>query len=99
MMTDLNFAELQQHKAQILALCQKYHASNIRVFGSVARGDNQAESDIDLLVDMPSHISFLRLVSLHQELCELLGKKVDIAIERNLPPLIKKQVLRDARKL
>jgi len=47
MMVDLNFAELQQHKAQILALCQKYHASNIRVFCSVARGDNQAESDID----------------------------------------------------
>jgi predicted nucleotidyltransferase len=98
-MTDLNFDELHQHKTQILALCQKYHASNVRVFGSVARGDNQAESDIDLLIDMPNHISFLRLVALHQELFELLGKKVDIAIERNLPPLIKEQVLRDARRL
>lgn len=98
-MTCLNFHELQQYKSQILALCQKYHASNVRVFGSVARGDNQAESDIDLLIDMPSHISFLRLVALHQELFELLGKKVDIAIERNLPPLIKEQVLQDAKRL
>jgi uncharacterized protein len=98
-MAYLNFDELQQYKSQILAVCQKYHASNVRVFGSVARGDNQTESDIDLLIDMPNHISFLRLVALHQELFELLGRKVDIAIERNLSPLIKEQVLRDAKRL
>jgi predicted nucleotidyltransferase len=98
-MTHLNLINLQQRKTEILALCQKYHASNVRVFGSVARGDNREDSDIDLLVEMPSQVSFLRLVSLHQELLDLLGRRVDIAIERNLPPLIREQVLRDAKVL
>jgi hypothetical protein len=98
-MAYLSLTELRQRKAEILALCQKYHASNVRVFGSVARGDNREDSDIDLLIEMPSQISFLRLVSLHQELFDLLGRRVDIAIERNLPPLIKEQTLRDAKVL
>ncbi len=98
-MTYLNLINLRQRKTEILALCQKYHASNVRVFGSVARGDNREDSDIDLLVEMPSQVSFLRLVSLHQELLDLLGRRVDVAIERNLPPLIREQVLRDAKVL
>lgn len=98
-MTHLNLTDLQQRKAEILALCQKYHASNIRIFGSVVRGDNREDSDIDLLVDMPSQMSFLRLVSLHQELLDLLGRRVDIAIERNLPPFIREQALREAKDL
>lgn len=98
-MTHLNLTDLQQRKAEILALCQKYHASNIRIFGSVVRGDNREDSDIDLLVDMPSQMSFLRLVSLHQELLDLLGRRVDIAIERNLPPFIREQALREAKVL
>ncbi len=98
-MTYLNLIDLQQHKTEILALCQKYHASNVRVFGSVARGDHREDSDIDLLVEMPSQVSFLRLVSLHQALSDLLGRRVDIAIERNLPPLIREKALRDAKVL
>jgi len=98
-MTHLNLINLQQRKTEILALCQKYHASNVRVFGSVARGDNREDSDIDLLVEMPSRVSFLRLVSLHQELLDLLGRRVDIAIERNLPPLIREQALHEAKVL
>jgi hypothetical protein len=98
-MTHLNLIDLQQHKTEILALCQKYHASNVRVFGSVARGDHREDSDIDLLVEMPSQVSFLRLVSLHQALSDLLGRRVDIAIERNLPSLIREQALREAKVL
>jgi predicted nucleotidyltransferase len=55
---------LSQNRAQILGIARKYGASNVRVFGSVAKGEDKPESDIDLLVSMESGRTLLDLVAL-----------------------------------
>ena len=70
--------DLQQHRDAILDLATARGASNIRVFGSVARGDSRPNSDVDLLVDMAPGSSLLDLAALTEELRELLGRPVDV---------------------
>lgn len=95
-MTHLNLTSLRQYKAEILAVCQKYHASNVRVFGSVARSEATETSDVDFLVDMPKSQSILRRVHLKLDLEEMLGCPVDVARADNLPELIAEQILQEA---
>jgi hypothetical protein len=95
-MTTLDLAALQQRREDILALCQHYQASNVRVFGSVARGGNREDSDVDLLVDFPDDNSVLDYVALQRELEMLLSRKVDLVMSECLHPLIKEQVLQEA---
>ncbi len=96
-MTTLNLATLQQRREDILALCEHYHASNVQVFGSLARGENRQDSDVDLLIDFPDNHSVLDYVALQRDLEMLLSKKVDLVIRECLHPLIKGQILREAR--
>ncbi len=91
-----NLTNLRQYRTEILALCQKYHASNIRVFGSVARNESIETSDVDFLVDMPKRQSILQRVHLKLDLEELLGCSVDVARADNLPELIAEQILKEA---
>ena len=71
-------------------------AHNIRVFGSVARGDQQADSDIDFLVDFEPGRSLLDLTGLWLDLEAMLGCKVDVVSGRGLKPRLAAEVLRDA---
>jgi predicted nucleotidyltransferase len=73
---------LETKREDILRLAKQYGAYNVRVFGSVARGDADEQSDIDLLVDMEAGRSLLDLVGLWMDLEELLGCKVDVVTER-----------------
>ncbi|AFY80899.1 MULTISPECIES: nucleotidyltransferase family protein [Oscillatoriales] len=87
---------LQEKRAEILALAAKYGASNIRVFGSVARGEADADSDVDFLVEMQPGRSLLDMGGLLMELQELLGCRVDIMTEKGLRRRIRQQVLGEA---
>jgi predicted nucleotidyltransferase len=87
---------LQEKREEILALAAKYGASNIRVFGSVARGEADADSDVDFLVEMEPGRSLLDMGGLLMELQELLGCRVDIMTEKGLRRRIRQQVLVEA---
>ena len=90
---------LRADRGRILAIAEKYGASNIRVFGSVARKHNHLDSDIDFLVDMQPGHSLLDRIGLKQDLEDLLGRSVDVATPGTLHECIKDKVLQDARPL
>ena len=81
---------------EILRLAAAHGASNIRVFGSVARGEQRSESDIDLLVDLDSSRSLMDLGGLLVDLEKLLGGRVDVATEQMLKPRVRARALVDA---
>jgi uncharacterized protein len=87
---------LQAKREDILRIAAKYGASNVRVFGSVARGEADSESDIDLLVNMEPGRSLLDLCGLLIDLEELLGRKVDVVTEKGLRDRIRNRVLKEA---
>lgn len=74
----LTLADVRAYRAEILALIGKYHASNIRVFGSVARGEASLESDVDFLVDFAPNYSLLDHAGLLVDLRDLLNCPVDV---------------------
>ena len=78
-------------------LAARHGAKNIRVFGSVARGQAGAESDIDLLVKMEEGRSLLDLSALIFDLRELLGVKVDVVSEEGLYWLLRRRILKEAK--
>jgi Predicted nucleotidyltransferases len=89
-------ALLKAKRDEILQVCAKYGARNVRVFGSVARGEADEQSDIDLLVEFEPNRSLLDHAGLWVELQELLGVKVDVVSERGLKPRIRQRVLQEA---
>ncbi len=93
----INLQELRQfYREKILNLAEKYGAYNIHIFGSVARGDNNDQSDLDFLVEFEKDRNLLDRIGLIQDLEELLGCKIDVAKIQNLHPDIQKQVLKEA---
>ena len=90
---------LKTRRKEILEIAARNGAVNVRVFGSVARGEDRPDSDIDFLVNLESGRSLLDLARLLRELNTLLGYPVDVITEAGLRPRIKPQVLREARPL
>jgi uncharacterized protein len=88
--------EAVRRRAEILRLAARYGAGNVRVFGSVARGDASSESDIDLLVEFEPGRSLLDLVGLELDLRDLLGLHVDVATVASLKDRIRPRVLAEA---
>jgi hypothetical protein len=87
---------LKARREEILRICDKYGARNVRVFGSVARGEADEESDIDLVVEFEPGRSLLDHAGLWLELQELLGVKVDVVSSRGIKARIRERVLREA---
>jgi len=87
---------LKEKRDEILRIAAKHGARNVRVFGSVARGDSDEKSDVDLLVDMESGRSLLDLGGLLMDLQELLGCEVDVITENGLKKRIRERVLSEA---
>jgi hypothetical protein len=87
---------LQTKREEIIRTAAKHGARNIRVFGSVARGEADEASDIDLLVEMEPSRSLLDHAALWLELQEVLGRKVDVVSDRGIKPRIRERVLRKA---
>ena len=92
----MKLEELKADRDDVLAIAERYHAPNIRVFGSVVRGEATAKSDIDFLIDLPPDQTLLDLIRLTRSLKELLGCEVNVAQNTVLHPRIKEQVLKDA---
>jgi hypothetical protein len=85
---------LLHYREEILRLAAKHGASNVRVFGSVARGEATDQSDIDFLVTWDyENLSQWGGIGLHLELAELLGRKVDVIGDDELPWRIRERVL------
>lgn len=90
----MNLSELRAFKPQIMEIAAKYGVSNIRVFGSVARGDADADSDVDLMINMESEKSLFDLIAFKQTLEGLLHTDVDVVeIEAVKNPLRKRYML------
>tara|TARA_B100000524_G_scaffold42232_1_gene20192 strand:- start:65 stop:373 length:309 start_codon:yes stop_codon:yes gene_type:complete len=87
---------LEVLKPQVLEVARRYGASNLRIFGSIATGQEHLASDLDLLIDLPKGKSLLGMISLRQELEDLLGCPVDVTKTENLHPLIRNQILEQA---
>jgi predicted nucleotidyltransferase len=87
---------LKQKREEILRIAAKHGARNIRVFGSVARGEGDEKSDIDFLVEMEAGRSLLDMGGLLMDLRQLLGREVDIVTEQGLKKRIRDRVLRQA---
>jgi uncharacterized protein len=88
--------QLARLRAEILAAAARHGATNVRVFGSVARGDADAARDVDFLVDFEAGRSLLDLASLLVELEDLLGHPVDVVTEPGLKARIRQRVLAEA---
>jgi uncharacterized protein len=86
-------ALLESRKQDIFETAARYGALNIRIFGSVARGDDDEKSDIDFLVELEPGRSLLDLGGLQTELQELLGRPVDVITINGLKERIREQVL------
>ena len=83
-------------RAAVLRIARKFGARSVRLFGSLARGEADAASDIDLLVELEPGRSLLDLSGMQFELEALLGRHVDVVTERGLRPRIRDRVLREA---
>jgi predicted nucleotidyltransferase len=91
--------DLEQKREEIFRIAARHGARNIRLFGSVARGDDRPESDVDLLVEMEEDRSLLDLVGLGQELEALLRRKVDVLTAESLHPALRHRIVAEARPL
>ena len=89
-------SSLRSKRDEILRLAERYGARNVRVFGSLVRGEATAESDVDLLVDMDPGRSLLDLVGLWQDLEGLLQCRVDVLTDGGLSPHLRDRIYAEA---
>lgn len=89
-------AFVKENRVAILEIAARHGASRVRLFGSVARGHEHDDSDIDILVRMESGRSLLDLIGLEQDLSERLGRKVDVVVEGGISPYMEESILAEA---
>ena len=87
---------LRRRRRAVIATAERRGMSNVRVFGSVARGEDTEASDVDLLVDVAAGVGLFALVGLERELSELLGREVDVVPATNLKSLVGPRALAEA---
>ncbi len=90
---------IESHRAEIRALADRHGFDDVRVFGSMARGDADEGSDVDLLVTLPQGQSGLALGALLMDVQDLLGRRVDVVTERSLHPDLRHRILEEAQVL
>ncbi len=92
--------ELHAKRAAIVELASRYGARHLRVFGSVARGEERPDSDVDFLVELPrGYDLFAQRLPLTEQLAELLKRRVELIPEHELNRHIREQVLKEAVEL
>jgi predicted nucleotidyltransferase len=95
-MSGIDLQSLRLRRDEIARCAATHGARNVRVFGSVARGEAGSASDIDLLVEMEPGRSLLDLVALWQALGDLLGGEVDVLSDGGLSPHLRDRILSEA---
>lgn len=88
---------LKSRREEILALARKYGVTDVRVFGSVARGDEKKGSDIDFLIDMERDRSLFDLIGFQQDMEEIFKRKCDVVSRNGLHWFIRDRILNEAR--
>ncbi|NOU41057.1 MAG: nucleotidyltransferase family protein [Methylotenera sp.] len=93
----MNTLELiRSKKSDILAIATRHGAKNVRVFGSVARGEDTDTSDVDLLVSMEKNRTLYDLIGLQQEIQDILNRNVDVLTDRSINSYLQAQILQEA---
>ena len=87
---------LRRRRRAILQAAERRGATNVRVFGSVARGTDTESSDVDVLVDLSSDVGLVGLIGLEREISEILGREVDVVHAANLKPSVAARALAEA---
>jgi uncharacterized protein len=90
---------VRSKRAEILILAAKHGASNVRLFGSVVRGEDHENSDVDFLVDMHDTRSLFDLIGLQQDIEKILGKKVDVLTENGINRYLRDRIISEAAPL
>lgn len=90
---------VEKHRNELKALALRHGLRDVHVFGSMARDDARADSDVDLLVDVPPGTSAFVLGAMLMDAQDLLGRRVDIVTRSSLNPVLRERVLRDAQRL
>ena len=89
--------QLRQMNAHFNGIAEQFGASRLRVFGSVARGEESAESDVDFLVDLPKGYDlFAQRLPLAQKLADILNRKVELIPEHELNAHMRQKILAEA---
>ena len=91
--------DLRRRRDALLAIAARHGASNLRLFGSVLRGEERANSDIDLLVDMAEDRGFDDYLALVEEMEAVLARRVNVVIERSLSPHFRPYIEAEAEPL
>jgi predicted nucleotidyltransferase/DNA-binding XRE family transcriptional regulator len=86
---------VRRHRKDLIAVAAGHGVSNLRVFGSVARGEDRADSDVDLLADFPRELSLFGLGRLEADLEAILGTRVDLIPAADLKPGVRERVESD----
>ena len=86
---------IQIIKTKIISILKRHGVSKAAIFGSLARGEESKNSDIDILIEFKGEKSLLDLIGLKIELEEVLGKKVDLVEYSTIHPLLKERILRE----
>ena len=91
--------ELPEH--EIAEVCRRFHVKELSVFGSAVRGTLGPDSDIDMLVEFQpeARIGILAHTAAEREFSRILGRRVDLVSKRALKPLIRREVLLEARQV
>jgi predicted nucleotidyltransferase len=87
---------IEQYRPLVRHLAEANGATDVRIFGSFARGTERADSDLDLLINLKPGGSLLDLIAIKQAVEDLLNRKVDVVTEGSLSPYIRHQVLQEA---
>jgi predicted nucleotidyltransferase len=87
--------QVRRKRRDLVATAAAYEVTNLRVFGSVARGEDQPDSDVDLLVDLPPDMGLLDLGRVQDELEAILGAKVDLVPASDLKPAVRARAERE----
>ncbi|MBL1256889.1 nucleotidyltransferase family protein [Methylocystis sp. Sn-Cys] len=87
---------LLDKRSELIAAARRHGASNIRLFGSVVRGEETPSSDVDLLVDLAEERGFDDYLALAEELETLIGRRVDLVTSRGMSPFLRPLIEREA---
>jgi uncharacterized protein len=90
---------LQNHRDAIRAIALRHRVTNVRVFGSVVRGDDTEGSDLDILVEPTADTTMMDIAKIQLELARLLPVAVDVLTPKGLPAKFRDQVIAEAQAL